>query len=73
MLLAYSGNCRDDGISHPGNRTFNQYSVGRVYARSQAPAWECRLGSSSFQSREAGASASGFPSWSLETSAIFID
>ena len=33
--------------------------------RSQAPAWECRPGSSSFQSREAGASASRFPSWSL--------
>jgi len=35
--------------------------------RSQAPAWECRPGSSSFQSHEAGASASRFPSWSLGT------
>jgi len=35
--------------------------------RSQAPAWECRPGSSSFPSCEAGASASRFPSWSLGT------
>lgn len=34
-------------------------------ASSQAPAWEFGIGSSSFQSREARASPSGFPSWSL--------
>jgi hypothetical protein len=42
-----------------------------AFARSQAPAWECRLGSSSFQSfitREAGASKTGFPIWRLGTS-----
>jgi hypothetical protein len=36
--------------------------------RSQAPAWECYLGSSSFpNTREAGASAKRFPSGSLGT------
>jgi len=38
-----------------------------ICTRSQAPAWECRPGSSSFQSCEAGASTSRFPSWSLGT------
>ncbi len=37
-------------------------------ASSQAPAWEFSAGSSSFLSHEAGASLSGFPSWSLGTS-----
>ncbi|TAN67788.1 MAG: hypothetical protein EPN17_10470 [Methylobacter sp.] len=38
------------------------------FARSQAPAWECSLGSSSFPTREARASLTGFPSRSLGTS-----
>ncbi len=39
------------------------------YAGSQAPAWEPSEQSSSFARREAGASYSEFPSWSLGTSA----
>ena len=42
--------------------------VNALFASSQAPAWEFGIGSSSFQSREARASQSGFPSWSLGTS-----
>jgi len=42
--------------------------AGFVSARSQAPAWERSSGSSSFESREAGASLTAFPSWSLGTS-----
>ena len=37
------------------------------FASSQAPAWEFSAGSSSFLYREARASSSGFPSWSLGT------
>jgi len=38
------------------------------FAGSQAPAWGFSAGSSSFPSREARASLTGFPSWSLGTS-----
>ncbi len=44
-------------------------ALGRASsASSQAPAWEFSAGSSSFPTREARASLTGFPSWSLGTS-----
>ena len=41
-----------------------------LLTHSQAPAWECSLGSSSFQYSEARASTSRLPIWRLGTSAM---
>jgi hypothetical protein len=55
----------DTGI-HAGMTTF--WGQLNLCITMRAPAWESSLGSSSFLSREAGASPPGFPSWSLGTS-----
>jgi len=51
-----------------------QHILNRTRIRSfPSSAWECSLGSSSFPTREAGASLTGFPSRSLGTSAIQLE
>jgi len=61
---------------HAGMTGFNHLCITTrvpAFSRSQAPAWECGFGSSSFPRHDKLELASnGFPSWSLGTSQVFI-